>query len=105
MLDMFPCWVGTERLALLNLDICSTGLYTEACQPCASFTRCTVVCRVSYKACSLLGRAERVTAPTALPTVMESADGPQEARRPRPGALFTGVSTGPYAMVAPQILC
>ena len=26
--------------------------------------------------CFLLGRAERVTAPTALPTVMESADGP-----------------------------
>ncbi len=53
-------------------------------------------------ACSLLGRAERVTAPTALPTVMESADGSQEARRPRPGALFAGVSTGPYAIVAPQ---
>lgn len=38
---------------------------------------------------NLLGRAERVTAPTApLPTVMESAGGrPQEAWRPRPGRL------------------
>ncbi len=51
-----------------------------------------------YKNCSLLGRAERVNAPTALPTVMESADGPQEARRPQPGNLFKSVSAEPYAM-------
>ena len=51
--------------------------------------------------CHLLGRAERVTAPTApLPTVMESAGGgPQEAPEGLDrGASLCGVCAGPYAM-------
>jgi hypothetical protein len=53
--------------------------------------------------CPLLGRTERVTAPTApLPTAMESADGAPGDRSLNRGTSLSGVYAGTHAMCIPR---
>ena len=95
-----PCCLqpssSLNKAACLSFFL-SNSMYSRVLRPYhysfwLSAARCLLPRSVSVLLCnqqkagySLLGRAERVSAPTALPTVMESADGP-------PGA--PGVSTG-----------
>jgi hypothetical protein len=57
---------------------------------------------VNVKKCPLLGRTERVTAPTApLPTAMESADGAPGDRSLDRGTSLSGVYAGTHAILYP----